>query len=533
MNNLPIQPHQTRELAATHFSPSATGSAPNQLLMFAIENNWSPEIQANLKETLESSSLLDISNKTAAIVNKAFADIKNESTVESVHQRASEAIQDLKQLIQNLPVESAESELKLIGILENRIMFEVGSKSVDILFHTNPIMNDIIKKFYRDESHPMDLQRLLRHPDLSNNIGNILNNLINLTDSSPEQINKILGASNTDFNQFLSDYIQTSFPPNAGSNPTSLIQVAQIEPKLAELRAAQTEYYAQLEIGSASVVSELTFATEESQSAIVLLDANTNIPLMPQDTMFFSDNTHTYLRVPEAERRIVRISNKGFEHLQAISKQNAKDLVTVTDRISSMFKAEGHIVSSRTKSAKSLLDKCGRLSSMTQAKDMPKYRSTLDIIDVNGARITCADSRQIIGVIEKLKAEGFEFYELDNKYANIRKDGAYKVVPCTIRDPLTGVMLELQITTLSSTAVTDLFHNVIYKREAIGLQPTDRQSDSVLKAQRMSALIETMNLKDSYISLTKNLGKTSLTKSTEHIENAYISVIQYRENKTL
>jgi hypothetical protein len=97
-------------------------------------------------------------------------------------------------------------------------------------------------------------------------------------------------------------------------------------------------------------------------------------------------------------------------------------------------------------------------------------------------------------VIQKLQANGFEFLELDNKYNTIRKDGSYKVIPNTIRDSLTGNVFELQLTTVSSLATSDLSHNVIYKKDAIALNVSDRQRNWVQAAARMCAIVETINL---------------------------------------
>ena len=129
-----------------------------------------------------------------------------------------------------------------------------------------------------------------------------------------------------------------------------------------------------------------------------------------------------------------------------------------------------------------------------QTEQITKYITMADVADGCGCRVTCCSSSQVYGVIQRLREEGFEFLELDNKYNTIRKDGAYKVIPCTMKDSKIGIVFELQVTTLASTTVADLFHNVIYKRRAIGLNPTKQERAMVRVIQRLGALIETGNL---------------------------------------
>lgn len=180
-----------------------------------------------------------------------------------------------------------------------------------------------------------------------------------------------------------------------------------------------------------------------------------------------------------------------------------QDFFLLMQKLQTLFPE--HLVTGRVKSARAFLDKCGRLCQNTQAKHLAKTLSALDIIDGCGCRITCSASSQIYDVVQKLKND-FEFLELDNKYTTIRKDGAYKVIPCTMKDLNSGLVFELQITTLTSTIVADLFHNVIYKRNAIGLNPTEEETQTVLAIQRLGALTETVSLVISEpIVLTKTL----------------------------
>ncbi len=190
----------------------------------------------------------------------------------------------------------------------------------------------------------------------------------------------------------------------------------------------------------------------------------------------------------------MRISLQGFEALKSIQAQSAMDLMQIARRMENILADPKKVVTGRTKSDFSILDKTGRICAMTQKAHLDKYRNTQDIIDINGLRITCQNSSELGEVIQKLQANGFEFLELDNKYNTIRKDGSYKVIPNTIRDSLTGNVFELQLTTVSSLATSDLSHNVIYKKDAIALNVSDRQRNWVQAAARMCAIVETINL---------------------------------------
>lgn len=500
----------------------AQNQGVKQLSEFAAAK-WSPTIQAQLQEGLTQPQLAPVSEKLAEVTNQALSNIESRHSLEEIHSEAQKAISEIQRLGNDAPADLKKEAVQLCALLENRIMFEVGSKAVNLLFSTNPSLCDIVQKFYRDEAHPMDLQRYLRHPETAVKVANILNNLTDITTNS-EMKSILLDPDVNKFNNFLKDYIQINFKPAEGSqNSQNLMDVGAIDPMLTAIRERQGEYYSSLGISDQSVTTSLTFSTAESRQGIALLDSNETVPLMQQHA-FFQNETSTYLKVPDAGNRIVSISNEGYQALQRLQAKNATDLIDVMGRLDTLFNPQGFLISGRTKSAKSILDKCGRLTQMTQSKDTPKYRSTLDIIDVNGCRITCSNSAEIKGVIDNLKANGFEFLELDNKYANIRKDGAYKVVPCTIRDSKTGVIFELQITTLTSTTVTDLYHNVIYKRQAIGLNASEHQLNSVLESQRLSAVLETISLKGDRIKLVNRLEKTELNSIASALNGVYENI---------
>lgn len=503
---------------------------PQPQSMGSVESNKPGLLSAFLeKNSLKEAppALLEGLKKMEGGAQKFFDGLSKGKQLSELHQIAENAIKDIGHIKETCSPHHKKEIFEFSALIENRIMFEVGSKTIDLLFSGDEPLKDIIQKFYRDESHPMDLQRYFRDPEKSVQVGNVLNNLSKILVN--QKINSLIsGESLSDFNKFLDEYIEAVFNRNV-DNPKNLVGVKTVIPAVQSIREGQTSYFLTTGISNDEIDSELTFSTPKKMEGILLLKKGQVISKMGEKRMF-QDKKYSYLRVPDASNRIVRISNKGYSSLEKLAKKNVSDLGSVVFRLKGIFQIKGHhIISYRTKSATSILDKCGRLSAMTQGRDVPKYRSVCDIIDVSGCRITCADSREIYSVIQELRTAGFQFFELDNKYSAIRKDGAYKVVPCTIKDPESGLVFELQITSLTSTTVTDLFHNVIYKREAIGLGATKKQELTILRAQRLAALIETANFEgQSRVHLTKKLDKNALQEAEKLLDSMLSSVNEYR-----
>ncbi len=533
-----ITPNRDRDLKTSFYSSGSShvpAVSPNKTIVDKFlqlsASRWPSELHSILQSSLTKTSC---QVQMAAVATQAIDQIQTGHSIAEIHQIAKETVEELRRIRDETVAEEKPESAKVCALLENRLIFEVGAKSVDLNFYNKPSLKDIMHKFYCDESHPMDLQKYLRDPEKSTHVGNILNNLNDVTIANSNKIIDTITTNKIDlFNDFLNDYIEINFDRyTAKEKAKNVIEIKTVEPKLESIRQLHDQYYSNLGISSENIEKLLTFSTNEKERGIALFPSDYKSKEMGNKKNF-QDENYTYLKVPDARNRVVRISNEGFKALTQLQKKNEKDLIDVVGRLIHLFGPQGHTITARTKSPQSILDKCGRITSITQAQDIPKYHSTLDIIDVNGCRITCNNPEQINDVIDKLNSNGFEFLELDNKYSTIRKDGAYKAIPCTIRDLKTGVIFELQIVTLTSITVTDIYHNVIYKEEAIGLKPTKQQAKEILQAQRIGAILETISLTGNKIPLTERMNLNSIQKANKQLELAVDDVTKFRRKKRI
>lgn len=414
--------------------------------------------------------------------------IEKTSSIDELHEIALIFQSSLDYLIDN---ESSPSLIKLNSALKNLISFMVGLRTIDIAFaDSDPDVKKAIKEFYIDEKHPMDLQNCFRDKDTAISVSHIITNLIQSIEIYQNRLGDV--ATNEDVSKY-NDFISSLILSHPVDEKNSLINIPTVLPQVQQTRDSNGQYFGHMGLSQEFINEHLSFSTSYNQKGIYLFPKDYDPDYM-KSVKIHEQKDFVYLRVPDAEGRIVRISSKGYEALHTIQMNSALNLRTIQKRLQKKFKPEdGFVVTGRTKSPMGILDKTGRLCSITQIKDTNK-ETVKDIIDINGCRITCKTTQQIAEVINSLKEMGFEFLELDNKYNTIRKDGAYKVIPTTIRDPETGNIFELQLTTLTSLAVNDLYHNVIYKKEAIGLDLDDKERNKVLSLQRYGAMLETMSL---------------------------------------
>lgn len=444
-----------------------------------------------------------------------IARLEEAETVENLH--------DISSSFPELEPDSSPNEktMRLQSTLKTFIQFTVGLKSIDILFAGFPDEHHIIKEFYKDEHHPMDVQRFFRDRLKAIEVANVIKNLSSVIPQLDVRLTKILeNPSNQVFNQYISQLIALR-PKQTTPN---LLDILTKNADVEGIRTRNGDYYQSIGLDAAFIAMHLSFSTEDDTRGIYLYPKDEE-PAEMERLKTHKDSSYVYLRVPDADNRVVRISKEGFEALHEIQVKNAMDLIQIQNRLSSLF-GSPIIVTSRTKSSNGILDKTGRLCKKTQeGSNLVKYQTIQDIIDINGVRITCQNSTQIDHVIQTLKSEGFEFLELDNKYNTIRKDGAYKVIPTTIRDTQTGAIFELQITTLPSTSLSDISHNVIYKKEAIGLNVTEEQRTLVLKTQRISALVETLNIFHPIASFSQSMDLMQLTHAAMALNNGVSPIL--------
>ncbi len=429
--------------------------------------------------------------------------------------------------------ESKQDEVELRAGLNSFIQFAIGSRAIDLLIPESkfPMQHHVLKEFYSDESHPMDLQRFLRTESKTLTVTTVLKNL---TQAMENEIIKNHDVFKGDFEHNFNPFIQKLIQARLKSEMKSLLDIETVQMQISKLRENQINYYSnKIGIENEMIQSNYTFSTPTEQKGIYLYEKGQEPEAMKIDikTKFMKDkeNNVVYLRVPDADNRVVRMSATGWKELKKIQKKNANDLIEVKNRLETLFKDEPNKrVTGRTKSTLGILDKTGRLCKLTQSNPgmLNKYSTIRDIIDINGMRIISADPSELAEVIETLKKEGFEFLELDNKYNTIRKQGDYKVIPTTVRDPVTNCVFELQLTTASSLSVSDLNHNVNYKQKAIGLPLNEDERKWVAMLSKFSAVAETLNLMGYPIPLTKEMSQESITQFSKRVEE-FLGSIKY------
>ncbi len=449
-------------------------------------------------------SFTEFSSEVQQVLDRAQLATTLMATATSVEELA--AIRDIcKQELAHLIAETPNKDarpllLRAEALCMQNVQFVQGQRSIDLLIDEKAFPHEkaVLKLFYDDESHPMDLQRSLHDPTTAHQAANILQNLSRIfqhSDFQPSIRGAIRTSENAHFNAFLKSLLDL---PHATAAESQLLDLQTIAPQVENIRRANRAYFQKSGADQAFVESRLTLPSSDTtkvspiqlltndQARAVLTTAelsSTSKPLLKGETY--------YLRVPDADNQIVAVPKEAYEFLLRLQDQASTDRADVIKRLTDNYQTHpGIVVTGRTKSAAGIMDKLGRLCQSSTAPGA-KYQSLADVVDVNGIRITCDRVEQLEFVFEDLRTQGFQFLEVDNKYGNIRKNGAYKVMPLTLLDPSTGVVFELQLATRQSLTCFDLEHNVVYKKEAIGLRTTPVQQQRVFDLYRLSALVET------------------------------------------
>jgi ppGpp synthetase/RelA/SpoT-type nucleotidyltranferase len=451
------------------------------------------------KQEMQTLSQLHFPTKAVHIVFNALNALEVAKHIAALHTIVEISLQQLKEMAAQGRIQADEG----ISLAYTFLLNQAGLKTIELaLPRQYAILGGVVRRFYLDDLHPMDLQKLLRDPTRAPQVGLSLRNLIKIDQKACPLTQHFALLEPDLFNRFLTTYVQAILKSH---KTTTLLSIASIELARQKLQTAQEAYYLALGVSKEELDRELVFSTPEKRTGIYLYPSGR---LGSEDEMT--------LRVPDADNRVVAISKVGFKILEKLQIQMTLHLFGLMKKLQALFPEHG--VTGRVKSASSMLDKCGRLCHQKEA--------ITDIVDGCGCRITCTASSQIHGVVEALRKE-FEFLELDNKYRTIRKDGAYKAIHCTLRDLTTGLIFELQITTVTMITVSDLFHNVIYKRNAIGLNSTQKEIETIIAIQRFGALTETVSLViPEPIILTEKLKTEKMAAALESLREMIGVVLQ-------
>lgn len=121
-------------------------------------------------------------------------------------------------------------------------------------------------------------------------------------------------------------------------------------------------------------------------------------------------------------------------------------------------------INARAKSADWIIDKIWR---MRNWNDWKKPRIDYNLSDMPDAvwwRITVTDISQLEQVMSKVENTFWKenIFEIDNFYSSAKKENPYRVITYTVL--VDWIPCELQLTTLKSSLVADIWHNTWYKK---------------------------------------------------------------------
>jgi ppGpp synthetase/RelA/SpoT-type nucleotidyltranferase len=498
----PFSAADTSAVTLARIAFQATGHLPPQLMQFL---KWArrpvPEItlhevmQTKGSATFQAIAPTDFPAKAVIIVLQALKAILKSHKIDTLH-----AIVNSTQtkLCQGIETEEG-AQLAYLFLLN-----QVGLRTIQIILpRPYALLACLVQRFYLDDLHPMDLQKHLRNKTTAPQVGHVMRNLVQIERKSCPLVSHFAFLEPESFNSFLTVYIHAI---RMRASMGTLLNISSINLNLPKLQTAQEKYFLALGVSKEELDQELQFSTPEKGKGIFLY------PLGESGT-----EGQVCLQVPDAGGRTVAISKAGFKILEKLQIQMTIHLYHLIQKLQKLFPE--HTITGRVKSARSMLDKCGRVCH--------QKKGITEIVDGCGLRITCKSSSQIYEVIHILQAE-FEFLELDNKYANIRKDGAYKAIPCTLLDRSTSLVFELQIVTLTATIVSDLNHNVIYKRNAVGLNPSQEETQAIISLQRFAALTETASLTSSPIALTEKLKSEKMQAAQQMLQEMCLTALKHK-----
>jgi ppGpp synthetase/RelA/SpoT-type nucleotidyltranferase len=485
-------PAETARAAGVAAGPPASARPYESLQVAGEIEALTAEFSAVMSSGAAQAILLAMKNLSSVL--------NAQKTIEGASAAIGTADAEFNAIITAAPADQQPALLRLKASCLHELRFRQGLKTIDLLFQGTPLDDEkrLMELFYRDESHPMDLQRSMLQPDLAKKNLSILKNIARIL-RNPDLHPAIRGILSDESPNRINEFFISVLSLERPRRSKNILDIPSVVPDIPAIRERNLAYYRSVDARAAPEFIREHFGLPSSTTpGAVRLLTNAEAAGMLTDAERtgmvagrpFIKEGFCYLRVPDAGNRIVRISETGFRFLQQYQISSDRDRSRIMETLRTI---PGVTVTGRTKSPAGIVDKLGRLC-LISTKPGAKYQSIADIVDVNGMRITCAHPSQIAGVIEQLRNKGYEILEMDNKYVSIRKAGGYKIIALTVRDPATGNVFELQVATRQSLAVFDLYHNVIYKKDAVRLPVTPVQEKFVLRGFHLSAILETWSL---------------------------------------
>lgn len=403
-----------------------------------------------------------------------------------------------------------------MGAARNFLDTLLGWQVIEILFHGPQctLERQLFRKIYRDESHPVDLVRLLKSRRSAEKIGNLIFNTKNIL--SDYNLPSRLFGTNRDYNRFLERVLRAKPAlPCLGFNVSPVLDLS-TEPKDREkVREVMRRTLQSLGVSSEIMDEHLSLSSKRTRGGIYL---------HRRQNSDLKDTQSVALAVADLNGRTVTVSQAGYAAIESLAEHYQSILGGLKERIRTEFSKKDFVVSGRCKNARGILDKLGRRAAKTQKSMDSKGESILDLVDILGIRVISESFDAIPSIIQQIQKAGFQMLEIDNKYLTIRKNGAYKVIPCTVFDPTTDSIFELQLCTFAGAIWMDLAHQTLYKSEAVGLSLSQEECDFVAAGERLCALIDTLRLFGNSIPTSRKFSPEDEQAVAELISHFYLVV---------
>jgi hypothetical protein len=290
--------------------PSKT---PGITLFNLVEAQGSERSKQEIRGVTERAS----SNKTlfptqaAAIVLQTVENLEKAVEIPQLHSLVKEAVLHLKRVYSQEVVDKNRQTEEGISMARLFLLNQVGLRTLQIVLPWRyGSLRRIIQKFYLDDHHPMDLQKLFRDPMRAPRVGYVIKNLAKIHHKACLLTRHFAFLAPRFFNTFLTIYIQTVPPEKKKAN---LLGIPTTELNIPYMRQIQESYYLRLGISKERIDSKLQFSTPKERKGLYLYPKGETPPQVEQTFR---------MNVPDADNRTVEISQTGFQFLEKLQIQN-------------------------------------------------------------------------------------------------------------------------------------------------------------------------------------------------------------------
>ncbi len=296
--------------------------------------------------------------RAAEIILDALQAMDQAEDISELHSIVKSKVCQLRHAYSSEVLDKNRQTEEGISIAHVFLLNQVGLRTIQLVLPKHCIvLSGILRKFYLDDKHPMDLQKLLRDPVRSSKVGYVMRNLTKIDQKACPLTKHLVLLPQRFFNSFLATYVDTVVQSmNPHKKATHLLGVQTIELNTFQLRVSQENYYSLMGVSKEQINNKLQFSTPSARKGIYLYPHD-KIPSLMEGKEFIHTDHEVFLRVPDADNRVVAISKEGFQVLEKLQLKMTQDLFHLMQKLNRLF--PDHMVTARVKSARSFLDKCG------------------------------------------------------------------------------------------------------------------------------------------------------------------------------